>query len=294
MDHQPPTFTKFPFLPIELRALVFEQALLPLIEPRIIAVKKVIDWPEPFWPFRLIVTNGPLLHANDSFVTSAATLQQVCKESHRVVRSFFRRFGEPGPQPAADDRRGYRFLSEFALRPPLRPVGTHADIFLWHGHGSHSILLEDPEDPSFGYRETDMQCCKRWLVPIHILIGDVDRMQVEQDFVHRQAMLNSPTDIIALISDPNDGLESLKYNHLTIVSADASRDMVIPGLDPGKRNSILERFEIERHELREFEREHREATAGIPGMPPERVYPDLYFAYVDPLKRGEPPKLIPK
>lgn len=270
--------------------MIFEQALMPLIEPRIIAVEKVINGAESP-PFHLIVTNGELLHATDSFVTSAATLHKVCKESHRVVRSFFRRLGKPGPQPAFDNFTGY--LDEFALGAPLRPQGPHADIFLLRGLWNDSVLLQDREDPTFWYAEIDLQCAKRWLVPIHLIMADVDRMRVEQDYIPRQAMLNSPTDIIALVSDPNDGLESLKYSDLTIVSASASREMVIPGLEPWKRDSILEKFETERHQLAEYERSYHERVPGMTGIR-HRAYPDLYFAYVNPLKRGEPSKLIPK
>lgn len=237
-DHRSSTFPNFPLLPLELREMTFEQALLPLIEPRIISVEKVLDETTSFWPFDFTVTNASFLHENDSFVTSADTLWNVCKDSRRVVRLFFRRFGHPGPQPTCY----WDCLKALSLGAPPRPQGPHADIFFffWRGIWSDSILMQTMEDPDWDYLDTSMDMAKRWLVPIHQLMADLDRLQVLKDTDQvqgmllplRPALIDSPTDIIALICDPNNGLASFKYSDLVIVSADASREMVIPGLEP--------------------------------------------------------------
>lgn len=110
MAHRSATFPLFSSLPAELRLLIFEQALLPLIEPRIVAVYKDMNDRDAddhllggFFSFMVI--NRSFLNANDSFIASAATIRQVCTESRDVVQSFCSRFDLPAPQPALESRR---------------------------------------------------------------------------------------------------------------------------------------------------------------------------------------------
>lgn len=134
MDHQSVTrtFPLFSSLPTELRLLVWEQALLPLIEPRIVVVHKdLFDpciWTPNFYRnhFSFSVTNESFLRASDSFLASETTLSQVCTESRDLVQSFRSRFGLVGPQPGFQSRP----LNELSLGAPLRPRGPNTDIFL--------------------------------------------------------------------------------------------------------------------------------------------------------------------
>lgn len=282
------TFPKFPSLPAELRRMVFEECLLPLIEPRIVAVSKDLSDPDVhFGPpfdnvFSFSVINRSFLHASDSFVVSAATLSQVCKESRDVVRSFDRRFGLPGPQPAFESRR----LNEVSLGAPLRPEGDHADIFFWHAF----TLLEDEDSPFYGPASSDVGRAKRWMVPMDFLRIDILSMRI-QPFSIRKPQLESLHDIIALV----DTAGSLRYSDLIIVSADASRQMAIPGLDNEDRDLIADKFEELKQSLDEFERGRRQWYEAKMWSPPTAVvFPNLYFAYVNPLKRSEPPQLTQK
>lgn len=300
MDHQNSTFSKFPALPAELRESIFEQALLPLIEPRLVALERLVGrlrgppGEDRSAEFRFAVTNRPLLNARDSYVTSATTLSLVCRESHSVVQSFFMRFGFPGPQPEFNDWASNLEDLNLTMGVPLRPEGPHADVFLWHGLS----LLDDPKDVKLTGDYHDMGVAKRWLVPMHLLMADFDRWDVldkGHGYPVRYTALEGQHDIIALVSDPGDGLASLRYSDLTIVSANASRGMSIPGLNAETRDYLLGRFEAEKKSLREFQearRKRREKYTFKQVTPPERVFPNLYFAYLNSLERSEPPKLL--
>lgn len=307
MDHQSSTFSFFSSLPTELRDMVFEEALLPLTEPRIVVVKKGIDEDDGFYSeayadhsFAFFVINESVLRTSDPFVTSATTLSRVCKESRRVVLSFCRRFGEPCPQPAFASRG----LNELCRSTPLRPRGPYADIFFWDAfsilqdHGLSSWLCSCPAD-------SDLGNAKRWLVPLPRLLEDFDRMMNGgRSFSYNTPLLESPHDIIALVMRPGDEITSLEYSDLIIVTADDSRQMLIPGLDTGDRDLITKRFESLKHGFvkktdfikKAFARLQRtrleQGRELIVGQPPDQLFPDLYFAYVNPLKRSEPLQLI--
>lgn len=290
MDHQSATFPKFPLLPAELREMVFEQALFGLIEPRIVVVGKDINdlagyedlynaaFEYNFCSF--FVLNRPFLHANDP----AATLSQVCKESHRAVQYFHSRFGIPGPQPAFESPH----LNQLSLRAPLRPQGPYADIFLWDGF----TFLEDMDYPYCGPANSDVGLAKRWLVPMRLVMEYVHFSRAPRVYGMRTRppLLESPHDIIALASNPGDP-ESLKYSDLVIVSAEASRHMAIPGLDNKDRDFILQFFRAEKNLFERYERGQMRQLEETGGRLPAMVGPDLYFAYVNPLKRSEPPQL---
>lgn len=282
------TFPKFPSLPAELRKMISEECLLPLIEPRIVAVSKNLSDPDVhFCPpfdnvFSFSVINRSFLHASDSFVVSAATLSQLCKESRDVVRSFHRRFGLPGPQPAFESRR----LNEVSLGAPLRPEGDHADVFFWHGF----TLLDDKDSPFSGPASSDVGRAKRWLVPTDFLRIDI-LSTIIQPFTIRRPLLEPQHDIIALV----DTAGSLRCSDLVIVSADASRQMVIPGLDNEDRDLIADKFEQLKQCCERFERSRLQwYKAKMESPPTAMVFPNLYFAYVNPLKRSEPPQLTQK
>lgn len=291
VDHQPSTFAKFPLLPTELREMIFEQALFELLEPRIVIVGKDINdlagyndlynaaFEHNFCSF--FVLNRPFLLANDP----ADTLSQVCKESHRVVLSFHRRFDISGPQPVFESPH----LNQLSLGAPLRPQGPHADIFFWEGF----TMRENTEHPFAGPANSDVGLAKRWLVPIHLLMENLYFIRAPRvhGFRTRPALLQSPHDIIALTSDP-DRTGSLKYSDLVIVSAEASCHVAIPGLDNKDRDFILETFRETFRELKKFyERYERGRQKQHNGKLPTKIGPDLYFAYVNPLKRSEPPQL---
>lgn len=281
------TFPRFPSLPAELRKMIFEECLFPLIEPRIVAVSKDLSDPDVhFCPpfdntFSFSVINRSFLRASDSFVVSAANLSQVCKESRDAVRSFHRRFGLPGPQPAFESRR----LNEVSLGAPLRPEGEYADIYFWHGF----TLLDDKDSPFSGPASSDVGRAKRWLVPTDFLRIDILSTMM-QPFSIRKPLMESQHDIIALV----DTAGSLRYSDLVIVSADASRQMVIPGLDNEDRDLITEQFEQLKQCFERFERSRLQWYKAKMQSPPTKVFPNLYFAYVNPLKRSDPPQLTQK
>lgn len=287
MDHQPKTFPLFSSLPAELRLLIFEQALLPLIEPRIVAVHRDINDPSPAsWRsfhdcFSFSVVNRAFLRATEPFITSAATLRQVCTESRDVVESFRTRFGLPGPQPAFESPRLNGLL--IGARAPLRPQGPHADIFL----SDYFSLVQHEDAPLVGPANSDVGLAKRWLMPMGNLWDDLESI-LRHNSTIRLPLLESQHDIIALAFYPGDP-DSLKYSDLVIVPADTS--VVIPGLENDRRDFIAETFKqikriIDNHEERRLER-----SQGLTGVPPRRVCPNLYFAYVNPLKRRESPHL---
>lgn len=279
-------FPLFSSLPAELRLLVFEQALLPLIEPRIVAVYKDMNDRDAdshllggFFSF--LVTNRSFLRVNDSFIASAATIRQVCTESRDVVRSFCSRLGLPGPQPALESRR----FNELSLGAPLRPQGPHADIFLWHAF----TLLEEQESPYSGPANSDVGHAKRWLVPMRLLMTDLHSMRIFP-FAIRQPLLQSQHDIIALVSNPGDPA-SLKHSNLVIVSADASQHLAIPGLDNKDRDFILKMFSELKKSFERYETGRMQQRRDSRETRPTKLGPNLYFAYVNPLKRSEPPQL---
>lgn len=288
MAHHSASFPLFSSLPAELRLQIFEQALLPLIEPRIVAVYRDMNDPDrrcnqPFGNyFSFFVVNRSFLRANDPFIASADTIRQVCTESRDVVQSFCSRFGLPGPQPALESRH----LNELSLGTPLRPQGPHSDLFL----DDNFTLLEDKEFPFSGPANTDVGHAKRWLVPIRDLMRELRIMSIFRSSI-RRPFLESQHDIIALVSNPGDP-DALMYNHLVIVSADASR--VIPGLDDEDRDLIVDKFEQIKEIFERVERRRVERNKELIGAPPRRVGPNLYFAYVNPLKRSEPPQLTHK
>lgn len=285
MAHHSASFPLFSSLPAELRMQIFEHALLPLIEPRIVAVYKDINDPDcrcnqPFGNFfSLFVVNRSFLRASDPFIASAATIRQVCTESRDVVQSFHSRWGLPGPQPAFESRR----LNGLSLGTPLRPQGPHSDLFL----DNNFTLLEDKEFPFSGPANKDVGHVKRWLVPVRDLLRDLRVMSIFRSSI-RRPFLESQHDIIALVSNPGDP-DALKYSHLIIVSADASG--VIPGLDDDDRDSIVDKFEQIKEIFERVERRRLERNKEPIGVSPRRVGPNLYFAYVNPLKRVEPPQL---
>lgn len=297
VDHQQCTaFPLFSFLPAELRLMIFEQALLPLIEPRIIELFAGIS--DPYFDFyfyppdqhilSFFARHSTFLLETQSFVTSAQTLSRVCRESLAVVQAFYRRYGQLEPQIGLVSDG----LIEFPLRMRLRPQGPHADIFFC----PRLSLLEEPGMTPWSLAGRDMGHAKRWLVPLDSLTRDLGEMEVSWDhylhdwqFVNHRSyikhpLLMSPHDIIALVP-ASDGPSILSYNDLIIVSADVSREIAIDGLENGDRDFILKKFEqckisLERHE-RERMIHHIESDESAPG----RVFPDLYFAYVNPLKK---------
>lgn len=155
MDHPPPTFPLFPSLPAELRLMVFEQALLPLIETRIVEVSISHDDPEyssdpdrdlALFDISFSVENGTFLRETQNFVVSAETLSQVCRESRAAVEAFRERHGQPRYKRGvladllfvlssiqrdieAGDLIGDALFSlSRSLSVPIRPRGPHADI----------------------------------------------------------------------------------------------------------------------------------------------------------------------
>lgn len=280
MDHRSSsTFSKFPSLPFELREMVFEQALSALKEPRVIVVGKDINdlisghndlynkaFEYNFCSF--FVLNRSFLRATDP----ALALSLVCKESRSVVQRFQGRFGIPGPQPVFESPH----LNQLSLGAPLRPQGRDADIFLWSGF----TLLEN-QDYMYkfcGPANSDVGLAQRWLVPLPVLMDDLHRMKV-RPFGMRRPLLESPHDIIVLVSKDGDRTESLKYSDLVIVSADESRQMVIPGLDTVIRDCLLTMFAAHKKTWERYERSRSRRTSGL-GPLSMRVGPDLYFAYL--------------
>lgn len=280
--------------------MIFEQALLPLIEPRIIEL--FVGKSQPFYfdfsfyppdqhPPSFFARHSTFLLATQSFVTSAGTLSRVCRESLAVVQAFFRRH----------DQLELEFqiclvsdgLIGIPLRMRLRPKGLHADIFFCPGLS----LLEEPGMTPRSPAGVDLRHAKRWLVPLDSLTRDLQEMDFGWDHYrhnwqfdnHRSYIKNlllvCPHDIIALVP-ASDGPSILRYNDLIIVSADVSREIAIAGLENADRDFILEKFERCKLSLERYERErmmhHIESDEPAPG----RVFPDLYFAYVNPLKRG--------
>lgn len=280
MDHQSATstFPLFSSLPAELRLLVWEQAFLPLVEPRIVVVHRDMFDPYVWSPnfyrnhFSFSVTNESFLYANDSFLASETTLSQVCTESRDLVQSFRSRFGLGGPQPSFQSSH----LNELSLGAPLRPRGPHGDIFLCHDF----TLLSDHERPFGGAANVDVGRAERWLVPVHLLLHDLYKMS-NGLVALRWPLTESPHDIIALAPTPRD-LNSLRYSDLVIVPADASRETVIPGLQNEDRDFILENFKQIRDILDQVERRRLELGIGPLLVLPRSVWcPNLYFAYVN-------------
>lgn len=111
-------------------------------------------------------------------------------------------------------------------------------------------------------------------------------------FAIRSPLLKSEHDIIALVSNPGDP-DSPQYSDLVIVSAD-SEHLAIPGLDNMDKDLILEMFRALKKSNERYMRGRMSQVKQrkkLDGKLPTRVGPNLYFAYVNPLKRIEPPQL---
>lgn len=161
-------------------------------------------------------------------------------------------------------------------------------------------ILETQGIPSVSKAGLDLALATRWLVPIGILTGDLFRMEVAWDPLPltpplasarlriKDALLGRKRDIIALVPS-SDSPSPLRYSDLVIVSAAASRETMIPGLRTEDRDFLVEKFEHCKESLRLFEEQQLSQISGPPVYPqPAREFPDLYFAYVDPLKRSKP------
>ncbi|KAJ0117802.1 hypothetical protein J7T55_002002 [Diaporthe amygdali] len=287
MDHhQAPSsaFPLFPYLPTELRLRVFEQALIPLLQPRIVAVQpfpntdptkgssNLSRW--QYWA----VANEHSLRKNDPFVTSTAILGKVCRDSRTATQAFLKRHGQPlsqRPFHSVGLNEGFPSL-------PLRPQGPDADIFF--DPGLYLLGNRRPLTDSIAGR--DLPHMERWLVPIDNVVSCLQRMEVRWDhrmiysgFSHPSMAPPGPglwsslslwTSLVVGSVDP----DSLKYSDLVILPAEASREINFPGLCNETRDFVLRKFEYCRTSLEEYEEEN--------GVEQRRVFPKLYFAYVKP------------
>lgn len=131
----------------------YEHALLPLIESRIVEVFMSRDDPDSapgfgpdlnFLDLSFAVNNVAFLRETKSFVVSAGTLSQVCRESRAAVEAFHERYGWLRYHRGLFGDALLRLSRELSVS--LRPQRPPADIFFptpvpSSGNGKHHILV---------------------------------------------------------------------------------------------------------------------------------------------------------